>query len=106
MTLRLTLSIGAVLVALLACAAFGYPPIIPTCTLIAGLGLILTTFAGTLGDLLQALGRLPTLAAVNLIAGLALTAASVTAATMGGGPVKTFVKRNNKASASRGRRGE
>lgn len=84
--LRLLLSSIATLAAVLACWSLGYSAVILQCTAIAGIGLIITTVAGTLADMLQALQRLPTLAAVNLIAGLALTAASVVAALLGGGP--------------------
>ena len=85
--LRLLLSGLAALAALLACGSLGYSHVVLKCTAIAGIGLILTTFASTLADVLQALHRLPTLAAVNLVAGLALTAASIIIAALGGGPM-------------------
>ena len=73
--------------ALLTAACLGYSPVILRCTAIAAVGLIFSALATTAGDLFQAMHRLPALAAVNMVAGVMLTAASVVAVWMGTGPV-------------------
>lgn len=87
MGLRLSLTALAAALAILACRALGYAPAVIWCTAIGAVGLGLTTIATTFGDLLQAFGRIKTMATVNLIAGLALTGASALAAWGGSGPI-------------------
>jgi O-antigen/teichoic acid export membrane protein len=89
MGIRLTLTILASVVALVACVALGYPPVVVACTAISCVGLALTCVFTTASDLLQGLQRFPTVAGVNMAAGLALTAGSVVAVWAGGGAVAT-----------------
>jgi O-antigen/teichoic acid export membrane protein len=84
--LRLLLTSIAGLLALAACLILGYPAPVVWCTLIGVIGLLTTATATTLADLLQARHQLKTMAGVNLIAGLALIAASMTAAHWRPGP--------------------
>ena len=85
--LRLTLSTLAGTIAVLACSLLGYSASVAWCATIGAAGLALTAVATTLGDLLQSSYRNKTLAAVNLAAGLTLTAASVIAAWLDAGPI-------------------
>jgi O-antigen/teichoic acid export membrane protein len=85
--LRLVLAAGASAAVIAACGLLRYPRPVLQCVALGAAGLTLTTVATTLGDLLQALQRLRTLAAVNLAAGLALTGASLVAAAIAAGPV-------------------
>jgi O-antigen/teichoic acid export membrane protein len=85
--LRLLLSCIAGAMVFGACVALGYPSPILWCTGVGAAGLLLTTFASALLDLLQAHHRIATIATVNLVAGLALTACSLVAAWRGVGPV-------------------
>lgn len=83
--LPLAVLVGAMVVGI--CIAMGYPPPVVWCAAVGAVGLVLTTLASTLSDLLQAFHRMPTLAGVNTVAGLTLTALSVVVAWAGGGPV-------------------
>ncbi len=83
--LPLSLLVGALVIGL--CLLLGYPPAVVWCAAAGAIGLILTTVATTLGDLLQSFNRVATLAAVNLVAGLTLTGLSLVVAWRGGGPV-------------------
>lgn len=85
--IRTVLGLFAAVVALGACALLGYSRTVLLCTAFSVLALVLTTIASTANDLLQALHRLPTIAAVNLLGGVFLTAASVIAICVGAGPV-------------------
>jgi O-antigen/teichoic acid export membrane protein len=85
--LRLLLAVLSSAIVLFACGLLRYPPIVLQCVALGAGGLMLTTFASTLGDLLQSLHRMKTLAAINLASGLALTGASLLAAACGGGPI-------------------
>jgi O-antigen/teichoic acid export membrane protein len=87
LALRILLGGVAAAFMLLIAAGLGYDPTILWCTVVAAVGLIFTTIASVTADLFQGLQRLPVLAAVNLIAGLVLTAASVVAVLLGAGPV-------------------
>lgn len=84
---RLVLSVLAGGIGVLACFLLGYSGTVLLCGTLAAVALVLATIATTAADLLQAFHRLPAVAAVNMIAGLFLTAASVAAAFLGGGPV-------------------
>jgi O-antigen/teichoic acid export membrane protein len=84
--LRLLLSVLASAIVILTCGLLRYPAVVLECVALGAAGLVLTTFASTLADLLQSLQRVTTLAAVNLTAGLALTVASFLVAFCGGGP--------------------
>ena len=84
---RLVLALLAMSVVIFACLALKYSPIVLQCTVIASIGMILTTGWSTLVDLMQALERFSTIASVNLVSGLLLTAASVLVIIAGGGPV-------------------
>jgi len=86
--LRLVLSILAGAVAVIAGTLLGYPPIVLICILLAALGQSLTCVSQVAADTLQALGKLTPVAGVNLVAGLALTAASVATVLLGGGAVE------------------
>jgi O-antigen/teichoic acid export membrane protein len=86
--LRLTLSLLASALVLGACWLLGYPSIVLTCGVIGAAGLVLTTAATTLADVLQAMQRVKTLAIVGVIAGLLLTGLSVIAAWRGGGAIE------------------
>jgi O-antigen/teichoic acid export membrane protein len=85
--LRLALAAAASATVVAACGLLRYSRPVHQCVALGAVGLTLTTVATTLGDLLQALHRVRTLAAVNLAAGLSLTAASLVAAACAGGPV-------------------
>jgi len=84
---RLFLAMIASLICLAVCLLLHYPTITLQCTVIAAIGVLFTSFATTLADLLQAFHRLPSVAMANLVSGLALTAASVVAIGLGAGPV-------------------
>lgn len=85
--LRLALSALAGILAIATCVALGYPSAVAWCAIVGAIGLMLTTVATTLSDLLQALQRMRTIAAVNLAAGLALTAVALGTARIGASPV-------------------
>jgi O-antigen/teichoic acid export membrane protein len=84
--LRFLLTVLAAIVALGMCHLLGYSTTVLRCTAIGGFGLILTTFSATLADLLQATHRTKTVAFVNLVAGLALTIASLAIAFINASP--------------------
>lgn len=84
--LRLLLGVLASVIAVAACGLLRYPPIVLECVVLSAVGLVLTTIASTLADLLQSFSRVKTLAAVNLAAGLALTGASVLGAVYAKSP--------------------
>ncbi len=85
--LRLLLTALAGLIVVSACLLLAYPPVVLWCVLVGAAGLSLTVFSTTLADLLQALHRIKTLAAISFAAGLTLTGVSVIVAWRGGGPV-------------------
>jgi len=85
--LRILLAVLAAVLTVLVCRLLEYSPQVLGCAIVGAAGLALTTIATTLADLLQAFQRIKTLAAVNLVAGLALTGVSVVAAYSGTGPV-------------------
>lgn len=85
--LRMFLTTVAGLLALLVCRLLDYPAPVLWCALVGAAGLLLSSVATTLADLLQAFHRLKTLASVNLVSGLSLIAVSVAAARWGDGPV-------------------
>lgn len=89
--LRTLLSLLAATIAIVAAAAMGYPSVVIQCTAVAAAGLALTCVGSTAADLLQARGRLPAMAGVNLAGGLALTVASVAVIAAGGGPLQLSV---------------
>jgi endonuclease/exonuclease/phosphatase (EEP) superfamily protein YafD len=78
--LRLSLTIPVGVLVLLTCAALGYPGSVLRCSAIAVVGLIVTTAATTLGDVVQSFHRIKSLAAVSMVSGVALTGVSVAAA--------------------------
>jgi O-antigen/teichoic acid export membrane protein len=85
--LRILLATLGGLVALSACALLHYPPVVLGCTVIAAAGLVFTVVGFAFADLLQGLESFPALAAANMTAGILLTAASVAAMRVEGGPV-------------------
>ncbi len=85
--LRLSLCLPAGIAAVATCLALSYPPLVVTCTAIAVLWMTLTVVSTTAADLLQAKNRLASVAAVNAVYGLLLTAISALVATLGAGPV-------------------
>ncbi len=84
--LRLVLSAAAAACVLLVCWALGYPSIVLWCAGVGGAGLLFTTVATTLGDVLQATQRVRPLARTALVSGLCLTLGAVAAAWTRGGP--------------------
>jgi len=84
---RLTLAVLSALLLIGVCVALRYPPIVIGCALISAAAMIATTASTTLIDLLQALHRSPTVAMVNLIAGLMITFGSVLVVWLGFGPI-------------------
>jgi len=84
--LRMVLSASAAACVVLACWALGYPPIVLLCAGVGGVGLLLTTVATTLSDVLQATQRVRSLARTALVSGLCLTLGAVAAAWTRGGP--------------------
>jgi O-antigen/teichoic acid export membrane protein len=85
--LRLMLTLGVGVIAIALCLALRYPPVVIVCVAVTATTMLVTSFATTLVDLFQSLHRLTTVAAVNLLAGLVLTALSVVAAWLKLGPV-------------------
>jgi O-antigen/teichoic acid export membrane protein len=85
--LRLVLAAIASILAMTLCLVLKYPPVVTECAAIGGVALLVSTLAATLVDVLQATGRSTTVAAVNMIAGFLLTAASVIVIWCGMGPV-------------------
>ncbi len=85
--LRVLLALLAGLCAVAVCMALNYPPIALACTTIAAFGLILVVVSTTLSDYLQGFQRFKTMAGVNLIGGLVLTALSVLVVGLGWGPI-------------------
>lgn len=85
--LRLVLAVAAGGIAIGVCAALRYPSTVVWCAAVGAVGLVLTTFATTLSDLLQAHHRIRTLAAVNLASGLTLTAIALATAWMDATPI-------------------
>ena len=85
--LRLLLASLAAMLTVLICRLLGYSSLVQGCAIVGAAGLALTTIATTLADLLQSFQRIKTLAAVNLMAGLALTGVSIIVAYCGAGPV-------------------
>ncbi len=83
--LRLALSTLAAGLGVLACWALGYGASVVGCAAVGGVALALTAVGSTMADLLQAFGRMRTIAGAALVAGLALTLASLTVALLGGG---------------------
>ena len=84
---RIALSFVAALIAVALCLVMRYSTVVVLCTVVSAVGLVLTTVSTTGSDLLQALQRLPTVAMVNMAAGIVLTATSVVATVMDVGPV-------------------
>jgi O-antigen/teichoic acid export membrane protein len=85
--LRLLLAGLAGIVVIAVCSLLGYPSPVLWCTVVGSAGVLLTTFATTMADMLQSHHRLKTLAGVNTVAGLALTGVSLLTAWSGAGPV-------------------
>jgi O-antigen/teichoic acid export membrane protein len=84
---RLVLTVMAGAAALFCAAVLGYGSAVFPCVLIGAAGLGFTCIASTLGDVLQAVHKVRTVAGVGFVAGLALTIASVVAAWLGRSPV-------------------
>lgn len=84
--LRLVLGAFAGAVSLSVCAALGYPSIVLQCTLLLAIGGVFSAAGTVVADVLTAMERLPSMAAINGIAGLSLTVASVAAIWSGAGP--------------------
>lgn len=85
--LRTALAITAALLVFAFGSAVRYSPIVLSCIAIAGSGLVLSTIAGTLADLLQGFERLHAYSSMNLVAGLSLTFTSIVVVYGGGGPI-------------------
>jgi O-antigen/teichoic acid export membrane protein len=91
MGLRLVLAIAAAALAILLCLILKYPVVVIECAAVSAVAMIVSTFASTLVDVLQAIGSTATVAAVNLVAGFLLTAASVIVIWVGMGPIALSV---------------
>lgn len=87
MTLRTLTSLGAGLLAVLACLALGHPPIVLACVAIGAAGLVISGLVECFIDTLQAFERFYASANVLMASGLALQGASILATTLGGGPI-------------------
>lgn len=85
--LRSLLALMAGGLALLLCVCLHYPPVVLQCVALAAGGLLLSTVATTLSDVLQGTQHLAPLATINLVSGLSLTLFSVLAIWRGVGPV-------------------
>ena len=83
--LLLRLLAGIIVVAVV--SALHYANTIVQCVLIATGGMLLSSIATTMSDFFEARERFPGLAVVSLVSGTLLTAASVVAVWLGGGPV-------------------
>lgn len=86
--LRLILSVLVGGIVLLVCLVLDYPRTVLSCASVGAVGLVLTTFATTLADVLQGLHRIRTLAVVGLVSGVTLTGTSVVVAWTGGGALE------------------
>lgn len=84
---RLMLGGLAAMVAIGAAAALQYGRPVVVCTAIAGVGLTLSVVWTALGDVLQAAGLFGRLAVAQFVSGLVLTVASVSAVSLGAGPI-------------------
>jgi O-antigen/teichoic acid export membrane protein len=84
---RVLLSFAAAGGSIVICWLLRYPAPVVMATAVLSIGLLFTAVASCVADLLQALERLPTLASINMIAGLTLTAASVVTSYLGLGIV-------------------
>ncbi len=84
---RLSLSALAAAIGLLFAWLLGYPHAVLACVAVCGLSMVLTAAASTFVDVLQAMHRSSSIAAMSLISGLGLTVLSVVASLAGGGPV-------------------
>lgn len=89
--IRITLSLLASVLGLSACLLLDYSRVVITCTAISCAGLVMASIFTTASDLLQGFHRFPTVAAVNMAAGLMLTAGSVSVVYFGGGPIGTAI---------------
>jgi O-antigen/teichoic acid export membrane protein len=87
MGIRLALSFASAGMAILCAVMLRYPIEVVGCTAVTAIGLILITVSSTTADLLQAFQRLETVAVINVMAGVALTAVSIAAVWFGAGPV-------------------
>lgn len=87
MGLRLVLATMASVAAVLLCMILRYPIVVTECAAVGAIAMIVSTIASTLVDFLQATGRIATISAVSMIAGILLTAASVVVIWFGMGPV-------------------
>jgi O-antigen/teichoic acid export membrane protein len=85
--LRLMMALAVAVLAIALCFALRYPPAVICCAAVSAATMVLTSFSTTLMDLFQSLHRLTTMAAVNLLAGVVLTALSLVAAWMKLGPI-------------------
>jgi len=83
--LRIILATAAGSIAVAICAALRYPAVVVGCAAVSAVALGISTVASAFGDVLQGMERFQSTAAINGIAGVALTAASVIAAMKGAG---------------------
>ncbi len=85
--LRIALSFVTGFIAVIACVMLGYPATVLQCTLILSVAGIAGAAGTVVADLLTVVERMASVAAINLTAGLSLTAASVVAIWFGAGPL-------------------
>jgi putative peptidoglycan lipid II flippase len=85
--LRVSLGAAAMLAAAVLTVALGYRGTILRCGLVSAVGCLLTAVWCVFADVLHARREYRSYATVTLLAGIAVTAATVAAAGLGGGPV-------------------
>jgi O-antigen/teichoic acid export membrane protein len=85
--MRMVLGALAAVFAMIVCVLLRYPPVVLACMAIGCVWIMLSVISSTLGDVLQALEKFGSYAAIALISGLAVTAVSVVAVYQGCGPI-------------------
>src|SRR5579871_3864305 len=85
--LRTLLALLAGLLAILLCLVFRYPLVVLHCVIVGAFGLIMVSVATVLQDVLQGFKNFKVYSAVNLVAGIVVTAITVVAVWEGTGPL-------------------
>ena len=85
--LRLILATIAAVSAIILCLILRYPIVVTECAAVGAAAMIVSTLAMTFVDFLQGTGRIATVAGVNMMAGILLTAGSAMVIWFGMGPV-------------------
>ena len=87
MGIRMFLGLLATTLSVSAAAALRYPAAVIWCTLLAGVLYQVSQVTGAVADMFQAHDRLPSLAGINVVAGLTNSALSVLFVFLGGGAI-------------------